>query len=137
MYTLFPLFLFLLSLVSPTLSTPLSLSNKNSTEKPRIFILSDTLNEPDDSQSIVRYLLYSNEFQTEGLVAVTSTWLPNETHPEAIRDIIGAYGDVVDNLNAHVPKNRSYPSKEKLMGVVSSGPKVFLLHTNLNSYMRN
>lgn len=137
MYTLFPLFL-LLSLVTPTLSTPLSPLNKNSTEKPRIFILSDTLNEPDDSQSIVRYLLYSNEFQTEGLVAVTSTWLPNETHPEAIRDIIGAYGDVVDNLNAHVPQNRFYPSKEELMGIVSSGPKVFSvfsLHTKLNLYM--
>ncbi|KAF3002298.1 hypothetical protein E8E14_002296 [Neopestalotiopsis sp. 37M] len=34
--------------------------------KPRIFILSDILNEPDDSMSLVRYLLYSNEFDTGG-----------------------------------------------------------------------
>jgi len=68
-FTLFPIFLFL-SLIWPTLSI-------NTAEKPRIFILTDILNEPDDSQSLVRYLLYSNEFQTEGIVATTSTWPRN------------------------------------------------------------
>lgn len=97
-FTLFPILLFL-SVIRPTFST-------NTTEKLRIFILSDILNEPDDSQSLVRYLLYSNEFQTEGIVATTSTWLPNETHPEAIHEIIRAYGSVVDNLNQHVPGDK-------------------------------
>ena len=119
MFTILLLLLFIL--IPPTLT-----QNNATTDnpKPRIFILSDILNEPDDSQSLVRYLLYANEFQTEGLVAVTSTWLPNGTHPEAIRDIIRAYGDVVGNLNHHVPRDRSYPSAEDLMGVVFSGPKV-------------
>ncbi|KAJ5242961.1 cellulose-binding protein [Penicillium citrinum] len=36
--------------------------------KPRIFILTDMLNEPDDSQSLVRYLLYANEFDTRVLI---------------------------------------------------------------------
>lgn len=115
-FTLFPIFLFL-SLIWPTLSI-------NTAEKPRIFILTDILNEPDDSQSLVRYLLYSNEFQTEGIVATTSTWLPNETHPEAIRKIIRAYGTVVDNLNQHMPKDKQYPSEEELLNVVFSGPTV-------------
>lgn len=117
-FTLFPILL-LLSLIQPTLST-------NTTEKPRIFILSDILNEPDDSQSFVRYLLYSNEFQTEGIVATTSTWLPNETHPEAIREIIRAYGGVVGNLNQHVPDDKQYSSVEELLSVVFSGPTVRL-----------
>lgn len=124
MYTLTLLLLLLFTLILPTLTQ--SNNTRTDSPKPRLFILSDILNEPDDSQSLVRYLLYANEFQTEGLVAVTSTWLPNETHPEAIRDIIKAYGDVVGNLNHHVPPDRSYPSAEELMGVVSSGPKVHL-----------
>lgn len=35
--------------------------------KPRVFILSDILAEVDDTESFVRYLLYSNEFDTRGL----------------------------------------------------------------------
>lgn len=75
---MYPVYLLiLLALITPILTT---VSQK--TTKPRIFILSDILNEPDDTQSLIRYLLYANEFQTEGLVAVTSTWLPNTTHPD-------------------------------------------------------
>lgn len=53
--------------------------------KPRIFILTDMLNEPDDSQSLVRYLLYANEFDTRDICATISTWLRLSTHPEEIR----------------------------------------------------
>lgn len=131
-FTLFPIFLlFLSALILPTTSTNIT----STTQKPRIFILSDTLNEPDDSQSLVRYLLYSNEFQTEGIVATTSTWLPNKTHPEAIRKIIRAYRCVVDNLNQHVPDDKQYPSEEQLLGVVFSGPTVYLL-TPLYAHQR-
>lgn len=35
--------------------------------KPRVFILSYISNEPDDAESLVRYLLYSSQHQTEGL----------------------------------------------------------------------
>ena len=118
------LLLLLLFILIPSTLTQSNNATRIDNPKPRLFILSDILNEPDDSQSLVRYLLYANEFQTEGLVAVTSTWLPNETHPEAIRDIIRAYGDVVGNLNHHVPQDRPYPSAEELMGVIFSGPKV-------------
>ncbi|KAE8391441.1 hypothetical protein BDV23DRAFT_171623 [Aspergillus alliaceus] len=41
--------------------------------KPRVFILSDISNETDDQESLTRYFLYSNQFQTEGLVASTSS----------------------------------------------------------------
>ena len=42
--------------------------------KPRVFVPTDIGNEPDDQMSLTRFLLYSNEFDIEGLVATTSTW---------------------------------------------------------------
>ena len=38
----------------------------------RLFVLTDMGNEPDDSQSMVRLLTYSNKVDIEGLVATTS-----------------------------------------------------------------
>lgn len=51
-------------------------------QKPRVFILSDISNEPDDAESLCRYLLYANQFQTEGLVACTSTWMRDKVCPQ-------------------------------------------------------
>ncbi|KAL2277607.1 hypothetical protein FJTKL_15353 [Diaporthe vaccinii] len=93
--------------------------------KPRVFILSDILAEVDDTESFVRYLLYSNEFDTRGLCASTSVWLQNTTHPEAIREIVEAYGDVVDNLNSHVNPEAQYQNASTLLDRVTSGPTVF------------
>ncbi|KAL4897518.1 hypothetical protein BDV59DRAFT_190497 [Aspergillus ambiguus] len=90
--------------------------------KPRVFILSDISNEPDDAESLVRYLLYSNQFQTEGIVAVTSTWLPDEVHPEDMKKIINAYGEVVDNLNHHAPDDSPYPPAEHMLSLLRTGP---------------
>ena len=50
--------------------------------KPRVFILTDINNEPDDEQSLVRLLVYSNEFNIEGLVATTSCWLKKDTRED-------------------------------------------------------
>lgn len=93
-------------------------------QKPRVFILSDILNEVDDSQSLVRYLLYSNEFDTQGICATTSEWLPNATYPDAMKEIIDAYGSVVDNLNQHVNTNAQYKNASVLTSLVTSGPTV-------------
>ena len=41
--------------------------------KPRVIVISDIGNEPDDQMSLVRLLLYSNELEIEGLIATTST----------------------------------------------------------------
>lgn len=92
--------------------------------KTRTFILTDILNEPDDSQSLIRYLLYANSFDTRGLVATTSIWLQNETHPEAITTILDTYAKVVDNLNQHVGFEPTYESAESLKLHVSTGPAV-------------
>lgn len=69
--------------------------------KNRIFVLTDIGNEPDDSMSLVRLLVHSNLYQIEGLVAITSFWLPNATLPHMIHDIVDAYGTVQSNLQSH------------------------------------
>lgn len=92
--------------------------------KPRVFILTDISNEPDDAQSLVRYLLYANQFETEGLVACTSTWMKKTVHPEDIEKIIRAYANVVDNLNKHVHPDHPYPSAQHLGSLVRKGAEV-------------
>lgn len=93
--------------------------------KPRVFVLSDISNEPDDAESLTRYLLYANQFTTEGLVACTSTWLRNQTYPQDMLKIIDAYALAVDNLNAHVHPDHPYPSAESLRALVKPGAQAY------------
>jgi hypothetical protein len=94
--------------------------------KPRVFILSDISNEPDDAESLTRYLLYANQFQTEGIVAVTSTWLRDEVHPEDVLSVIDAYANVTHNLNRHAPPDSPYPSGLHMRSLVRKGAAVSL-----------
>lgn len=66
--------------------------------KPRIVVISDIGNEPDDQMSLVRLLLYSNELDIEGLIAATSTWQKTTTHPETMHELIRAYAQVRASL---------------------------------------
>lgn len=84
-------------------------------EKQRVIVLTDITNEPDDQESLVRFLVYANEYDVEGLIATTSTWLQNDVRPEKIIELIEAYGNVRDNLVKHAP---GFPSKSQLLGVV-------------------
>jgi hypothetical protein len=60
-------------------------------EKPRVFVLTDIANESDDQMSLVRFLVYSSEYEVDGLVATTSTWLREKPRPDVIHDVIDAY----------------------------------------------
>jgi len=84
-------------------------------EKTRILILTDIENEPDDAMSLVRFLLYTNQFDVEGIVATTSCWQRDKTAEWRIHEIVDAYGKVRDNLEKH---EKGYPSlaylKEKI-----------------------
>lgn len=92
--------------------------------KPRVFILSDISNEPDDAESLCRYLLYANQFQTEGLVACTSTWMKSKVCPEDMHKIIDAYEGAVDSLNQHVHPDAQYPSAASLRSLIKKGAEV-------------
>jgi Protein of unknown function (DUF1593) len=86
--------------------------------KPRVIVLSDIGNEPDDQMSLVRLLLYSNEIDIEGLVATTSTWQRNKISPEIMKSVIAAYGKVRGNLLLHAP---GWPTEAALDALVTSG----------------
>ena len=86
-------------------------------QKNRVIILTDIGADPDDSESMVRLLLYSNEIDIEGLIATTSCWQKTTNHPEYIKNIIQAYGKVQPNLN----KNEAgFPSAESLLKKVKN-----------------
>ena len=48
---------------------------------PRLIILADMGNEPDEEQQMVHMLMYSNEFDIEGLIAVTGKYLKTGPRP--------------------------------------------------------
>ena len=73
--------------------------------------------EPDDTQSLVRLLLYASDFDIEGLIA-TRTNHGGEVHPEYIRSIVRAYGKVRPNLALHDPR---YPTERHLLDRVKAG----------------
>lgn len=91
-------------------------------QKARLIVLSDIEADPDDSQSLVRLLLYANEIDIEGLVAITSTHMRAETHPETMRRIIDAYGQVRPNLAKHAA---GYPAAQALAARVSVGQPAY------------
>ncbi len=68
---------------------------------PRVAIISDIGNEPDDQMSFVRLLLYSNELDLEAMIATTSTWQKTATHPETMHSIVEAYRQVRPHLLLH------------------------------------
>jgi hypothetical protein len=82
-------------------------------DRPRLLVLTDIGGDPDDQQSLIRLMLYSNEFQIDGLIA-TASGTPGElkkavTRPDLIRQIVEAYGQVRPNLSKHAS---GYPSVE-------------------------
>jgi hypothetical protein len=91
-------------------------------ERPRLLVLTDIGGDPDDQQSLIRLMLYSNDFQLEGLIA-TAAGVPGElkeaiTRPELIRQIVQAYGQVQPNLVRH---DERYPPAAKLLERIKSG----------------
>ena len=88
------------------------------TPRPRVVVMTDIANEPDDQMSLVRFLLYANQFDTEGLVATTSTWLKTGPRPDVILSVLEAYEQVQPNLMTHAP---AFPAGEELKRLVAAG----------------
>jgi hypothetical protein len=87
-------------------------------EKTRVFVLTDIHSEPDDTQSLVRFMTYSNQWHVEGIVATTSCWYRDHTDEWRIHKVIDAYGEVRNNLEVH---EKGYPSYEYMKSIIKTG----------------
>ncbi|SOE21143.1 Protein of unknown function [Spirosomataceae bacterium TFI 002] len=104
------IFILLLFTISNTYAQP---NTKN-----RVIILTDIEADPDDTQSLVRLFLYSNQIDIKGIVATTSCWMTSSIHPESIRKVISAYGKVQPNLLKH---EKGFPDEQTLQATVKNG----------------
>jgi Protein of unknown function (DUF1593) len=73
--------------------------------------------DPDDMQSMVRFLLYANEFDVEGLVASAGTFAMT-AEKKNILGVIDQYEKVYENLKTH---DENYPTADYLRTVTYEG----------------
>lgn len=90
----------------------------------RIIIETDAGGDPDDEQSLVRFLLYANEWDIEGIIANRpqardqENLNPERTGLGIVRRMLKAYGECHPNLVRH---DRRYPRPEELTKVCVAG----------------
>src|SRR6266481_4198737 len=91
-------------------------------ERPRLAVLTDIGGDPDDQQSLIRLMVYTNEFEIDAIIA-TASGTPGElkkavTRPDLILDTINAYESVLPNLEKHAT---GWPKPDQLRKCVKSG----------------
>ena len=93
-------------------------------DKLRVIIETDAGGDPDDEQSLVRFLLYVNEWDVEGIIANRPTARPGENR-NSVRTGLGivqrhltAYGEVHPRLSENAP---GYPTRGHLWARTVSG----------------
>lgn len=101
-----------------TAERPAPLPEGAKADRHRLLVLTDIEADPDDTQSLVRLLLYANEIDIEGLVATTSVHRKSDIRPGSIRTVIEKYGQVYPTLRQHAP---GYPSEDDLLDRVMEG----------------
>ena len=87
-------------------------------QKHRIVVMTDIGGDPDDRQSMVRFLLHACDFHVEGLCAGFGHGHYKQTRPELIREAVAAYGKVEANLRKH---RADYPPAGELMRRIKDG----------------
>jgi hypothetical protein len=91
---------------------------ENTPERLRVIIETDAGGDPDDEQSLVRFLLYVNEWDVEGIIANRpkardkENLSPERTGLGIVRALVKAYGQCHPNLLLH---DRRYPDPEHLL----------------------
>ncbi|MGE4434183.1 MAG: nucleoside hydrolase-like domain-containing protein [Bacteroidales bacterium] len=88
--------------------------------RPRIINMTDLGADPDDIQSMVRFLVQSNEYDVEGLIVTTGCWKKNQSSTNMLTAILDSYGKVASNLMVHSP---DFPTLEYLNSVSYLGQK--------------
>ena len=91
---------------------------QKSEQKLRVIIETDAGGDPDDEQSLVRFLLYVNEWDVEGIIANRPQAREREnlnserTGLGIVQRLVKAYGECYPNLVQHDPR---YPRPEDLL----------------------
>jgi hypothetical protein len=84
----------------------------------RLIIETDAGGDPDDEQSLVRFLVYANEWDIEGIIANRPRATDKENRNKErtglgiVRALVKAYGECYPNLIKH---DRRYPKPEVLL----------------------
>lgn len=90
----------------------------------RLIIETDAGGDPDDEQSLVRFLLYANEWDIEGIIANRPKARDGENrNPERtgfgiVQRLVRAYGECYPNL---AQQDARYPKPERLQALTVSG----------------
>jgi hypothetical protein len=92
-------------------------------EKLRVIIETDAGGDPDDEQSLVRFLLYVNEWDVEGILCTRPKTRADNANPartglDVVRRLLDAYGQVYPKLSLNKP---GYPTKQALWKVTVAG----------------
>jgi hypothetical protein len=91
-------------------------------KKVNVIVLTDIEADPDDVQSLIRFLTYSNQWNIQGLIATTSIHQKTRVAPESILEVLVAYAKVQSNLEKH---EKGFPSAESLREKVKKGLPVY------------
>jgi hypothetical protein len=90
----------------------------------RIIIETDAGGDPDDEQSLVRFLVYANEFDIEGIIANRPVARDGENKNPVrdglgiVRAMVNAYGQSYPNLVKH---DARYPDPEQILARTVAG----------------
>jgi hypothetical protein len=90
----------------------------------RVIIETDAGGDPDDEQSLVRFLVYANEFDIEGIIANRPVARDRENKNPVrdglviVRALVNAYGQCYTNLMQHDPR---FPKPEQLLARTVAG----------------
>lgn len=100
----------------------LSCNKEGGQQRNRVYILTDIsslkndIGEPDDTQSLIRFLLYANEFDIEGFGATYSSH-GDTIYPQYLEKVLYAYGQSIDKLKRY----GDYPDACELMHKIKKG----------------
>jgi hypothetical protein len=99
-------------------------------ERPRLIVLADMGNEPDEEQQMLHLLMCSNEVQLEGLLAVSGIFLrpdaeqefKRKLYPELFHRLIDGYAQVYPNLQKHAA---GWHAPDQLRRLVAVGQRAY------------
>lgn len=90
----------------------------------RLVVMTDYFKDPDDRQSLIRLLMYANEFEIEGLIATSLAHGDGSVRPDLILKTLDEYGEVLESLRRHERPGHAYPASDSLKRLVKAGAPV-------------